>query len=364
MGKVTDYIEKAFEDDGRTSLVSPKLALLGLSKVYGALGRAKRAAYENGLLEAKRLPATVVAIGNLTAGGTGKTPMTLFAARWYREQGAKVVIVSRGYGGSLSKRGAVVSDGEAVFLSPFEAGDEPVMMAEQLPGVPVVIGSDRYAAGMEACDRFRPDVVLLDDAYQHIRLARDLNILLADGTRPFGNGHVLPRGPLREPLPALSWADAVVLTRAGEGDAGRFHSHLPEPLRETAASVPVFVSGHRSSLSDGAGHPMTPEELGPAFLFSGIAKNQAFEEGARALGVTIAGGHFFEDHHPYTQTEIAALEAEARACGATVLLTTDKDRVKARRLVSMPLATVSVSIEFNEDIAGITKLLASRLDRP
>jgi len=359
MGKVTDYIEAAFADNGKTSLVSPKIALLGLSKVYGALGRAKRVAYEKGVLEAKRLPAKVVAIGNLTAGGTGKTPMTLFAARWYQTQGAKVVIVSRGYGGSLSKKGAVVSDGDVVFLSPYEAGDEPVMMAEQLHGVPVVIGSDRHGAGMEACDRFRPDVVLLDDAYQHIRLARDLNILLADGSRPFGNGHVLPRGPLREPLSALSWADAVVLTRAREGDVGHFFSHLPEPLKTKAAALPVFASTHRVTLSDGAGNPMTPEALGPAFLFSGIAKNHAFEEGARGLGVSIAGGRFFEDHHSYTEAEIAALESQARACGASVLLTTDKDRVKVRTMASMPLATVSVSIEFNEDLPAITALLSS-----
>lgn len=361
MGKVTDYIERAFEDDGKTSIVSPKALLLGLSRVYGALGRVKRMAYEKGLLETKRLPACVVAIGNLTAGGTGKTPMTLFAARWYREQGAKVVIVSRGYGGSLSKTGGVVSDGDVVFLSPYEAGDEPVMMAEQLPGVPVVIGSDRYVAGMEACDRFKPDVVLLDDGYQHIRLGRDLNILLADGKRPFGNGHVLPRGPLREPLAALFQADAVILTRAEEGDAGRFSDHVPDSFAEELTSLPIFSSTHHLTLSDGEGTPMTPGDLGPAFLFSGIAKNHAFEEGARTLGVQVVGGHYFEDHHPYTEAEVVDLEAQARACGAKVLLTTDKDRVKVRSMASMPLATVSVSIDFNEDFPGITALLATQL---
>jgi tetraacyldisaccharide 4'-kinase len=361
MGKVTDYIEHAFEDDGKTSLASPKALLLGLSRVYGALGRAKRVAYEKGLLETKRLPARVVAIGNLTAGGTGKTPMTLFAARWYRAQGAKVVIVSRGYGGSLSKTGGVVSDGDVVFLSPFEAGDEPVMMAEQLPGVPVVIGSDRYVVGMEACDRFHPDVVLLDDGYQHIRLGRDLNILLADGKRPFGNGHVLPRGPLREPLTALAQADAVILTRAAEGDEERFSGHVPDSFLDELTTLPVFSSTHHLSLSDGDGTPVTPEDLGPAFLFSGIAKNHSFEEGAVSLGVQVAGRHFFEDHHPYTEAEVALLEREAMACGAKVLLTTDKDRVKVRTMASMPLATVSVSMDFKEDLAAITALLATQL---
>lgn len=361
MGKVTDYIEHAFEDDGTTSLASPKALLLGLSRVYGVLGRAKRAAYEKGLFESRRLPARVVAIGNLTAGGTGKTPMALFAARWYREQGAKVVIVSRGYGGTLSHRGAVVSDGDVIFLSPFEAGDEPVMMAEQLPGVPVVIGSDRYAAGMEACDRFRPDVVLLDDAYQHIRLARDLNILLADGKRPFGNGHVLPRGPLREPLSALSWADAVVLTRSGAGDAARFADDLSEPLRRAVASLPIVSSTHRLTLTDGEGHPMRASETGPLFLFSGIAKNQAFEEGATSLGVAVAGRRFFEDHHPYTERDMAALESEARSCGASILLTTEKDRVKVRSMATMPLFTVSVAIDFGEDLDRISALLATQL---
>ncbi len=361
MGKMTDYIEQAFDDDGTSALASPKTLLLGLSRVYGALGRVKRMAYERGVLETKRLPARVVAIGNLTAGGTGKTPMTLFAARWYQARGAKVVIVSRGYGGSLSKRGAVVSDGDVVFLSPFEAGDEPVMMAEQLPGVPVVIGSDRYAAGMEACDRFCPDVVLLDDAYQHIRLGRDLNILLADGKRPFGNGHVLPRGPLREPLSALSQADAVVLTRADTEDVASFIDNLPDPLRAGAQSLPLFCSTHHLDLSDGEGSPMEPEALGAAFLFSGIAKNHAFEAGAHALGVTVKGGHFFDDHHAYTEAEMAGIEAEARGLGARVLLTTDKDRVKVRSMASMPLATISVSMNFKEDLSRITALLATQL---
>ena len=361
MGKMTDYIERAFEDDGKTPLASPKSLLLGLSKVYGLLGRAKRVAYQKGLLETHRLPARVVAIGNLTAGGTGKTPMTLFAARWYQAQGARVVIVSRGYGGSLSKQGAVVSDGDVVFLSPFEAGDEPVMMAEQLPGVPVVIGSDRHAAGVEACDRFHPDVVLLDDGYQHIRLARDLNILLADATRPFGNGHLLPRGPLREPIAALTQADAVVLTRGTQGDVAHFLDHLPDALKVSMASKPIFFSRHHLSLTHGDGNLVSPQALGSAFLFSGIAKNEAFETGARSLGVTVAGVHFFEDHHGYTEEDVVALEHEARACGASVLLTTDKDRVKVRTLATMPLATVSVSMDFDDGLPGITALLATQL---
>uniref|UniRef100_UPI0035937661 tetraacyldisaccharide 4'-kinase n=1 Tax=Desulfococcus sp. TaxID=2025834 RepID=UPI0035937661 len=196
-------------------------ALSAVARGYGKLMAERARWYETGRLPSRRLPCGVVSVGNITVGGTGKTPMALRLAREFACAGRRTVIVSRGYRGRAEAEGGIVSDGGSLFMTADAAGDEPFMMAESLIAagldVPVVVGRNRHAAGMTAVFRFAPEVVILDDAFQHLRLRRDLNLLLLDGTAPFGNGRVLPRGPLREPLSALARADAVILTRCPPG---------------------------------------------------------------------------------------------------------------------------------------------------
>jgi tetraacyldisaccharide 4'-kinase len=155
----------------------------------------------------------VVSIGNLTLGGTGKTPLTMWVARWYQQQGVRVAVLSRGYGARPAARCRVVSSGHGPLLAWQEAGDEPYLLACALPGVPVLIGKDRYGTGRYACEQFGAQVVILDDGFQHHALQRDLDIVLIDASNPFGSGTLFPRGILREPLRALRRAHAIVLTR-------------------------------------------------------------------------------------------------------------------------------------------------------
>ncbi len=190
------------------------LLLTLLSKAYGTGVRLRRNAYASGFLKQKKLPCTVISIGNLTTGGTGKTPMTIYVAEQVRRLGYRVAVLSRGYKGAAEKSGGIVSDGNAVLMDPLSAGDEPFLLAASLKGIPVLVGHDRYQSGMHAINRFQTEVVILDDAFQHLALFRDVNLLLLDSSLPFGNGHLLPRGSLREPVSALDFSDALIMTRS------------------------------------------------------------------------------------------------------------------------------------------------------
>lgn len=170
-----------------------------LAGLYGLGARGRRTFYDRGWVRPKHLPCPVLSIGNLVAGGTGKTPLTAFLAQHLRAAGCRVAILSRGYGGRASGIN-VVSDGQRIFLKPPQAGDEACLLAQKLPGIPVVTGADRFQAGLQAWERFHPDLFLLDDGFQHFQLYRDLDVVLLDAARPFGNGRLLPRGPLREPI--------------------------------------------------------------------------------------------------------------------------------------------------------------------
>ncbi|MFZ3207577.1 MAG: tetraacyldisaccharide 4'-kinase, partial [Geobacteraceae bacterium] len=189
-----------------------KAILWPLSLVYANIMRLRALVYRHGALRVNRLPRPVIAVGNLTVGGTGKTPMVALLCRDLLERGKRVTVLSRGYGGKAGKEPRIVSDGRTLFLSPAEAGDEPYMLAVTMPGLAVVIGSDRYRAGLFALEHLAPDIFIMDDGFQHLRLWRDLNILLVDSRSPFGNGLTLPAGLLREPVGAMKRADLVVLT--------------------------------------------------------------------------------------------------------------------------------------------------------
>ena len=217
------------------------LLLTLLSKAYGAGVRLRRDGYALGFLKSRKLPCTVISIGNLTTGGTGKTPMAIYVAERVRRLGYRVAVISRGYKGASEKSGGIVSDGNTILMDPNTAGDEPFLLAASLKGIPVLVGHDRYQSGMHAINRFQTEVVILDDAFQHLALFRDLNLLLLDSSIPFGNGHLLPRGTLREPASTLRFSDALIMTRSPQP----FCSHL-EPW---AMNRPVFCAIHEPYFS-------------------------------------------------------------------------------------------------------------------
>jgi tetraacyldisaccharide 4'-kinase len=297
------------------------MALLTLlSLLYGKILQLRQLAYSAGLLRSFRLPKPVVAVGNLTVGGTGKTPMTLYLARWFMKRGKRVVILSRGYGGSLEGEIRIVADGRTILLSPREAGDEPYLLATSLPGVMVVIGADRARAGYLALERLDPDIFILDDGYQHLRLKRDLNLLLLDCAKPFGNGRTLPAGPLREQVTAVERADLVIYTRCNDG----------KPLPVTGK--PNCAAFHRLTgalpLAGGEPVPFHAFKLLRGAAFTGIADPAAFCESLEQEGVSPVATLAFPDHCRYGEPEIAALCRLKEASRADFMITTGKDAVK------------------------------------
>jgi tetraacyldisaccharide 4'-kinase len=314
--------------DGRRTEAVDKLLLLCLTPfawLYSSALRLRALLYRVGLFKTLRLPRPVIAIGNITVGGTGKTPVTAYIARLLLRQGYRVAVLSRGYGGSLEGQTCVVSDGATIMLSAGECGDEPFLLASTLPGLLVIIGPDRYAAGLMAMQQLSPDVFLLDDGFQHLRLHRDLNILLQDFSRPFGNGLTLPAGILREPAAAARRADLVIFTRAPEGAA------TPKAVSGTPACVSSHTLADLLPLSGGVSLPFSGC-TGTVLAFAGIADPESFFAGLRNEGLNLAGCLSFPDHADYTKERCHEIAETMKSCGAEYLVTTEKDGVKLKNL--------------------------------
>ncbi|WP_306533210.1 tetraacyldisaccharide 4'-kinase [Geobacter sp.] len=300
--------------------------LVMFSVPYGIVVRLRALAYAKGIFRVHRLNRPVISVGNLTVGGTGKTPMVALVTRLLMERGKRVAVISRGYGGSLEGEMRIVSDGYTVFLTAAEAGDEPVHLATAVPGLMAVIGSDRHAAGRLALEQLNPDVFILDDGFQHLRLHRDLNILLMDCRSPLGNGHTLPAGLLREPPSALKRADLVVYTRCAGVGAPSVHGTVPScRAGHSLTGVELLPSGDRQPFEKLRGRR--------GVAFAGIAEPEAFFASLRDKGVDIVATVPFDDHCRYGEPEVARLAETCRTAGADFLITTGKDAVKLTPLL-------------------------------
>ncbi len=358
-------------DEERQPFLSLGSCLLVASLLYGRAVKLRERLYQIGILRSERLPCKVISVGNLTLGGTGKTPLTIYLADMLTRLGCKTAVISRGYKGTLEKTGGIVSDGQTIFMGPELAGDEPFMMAEQLRDVPVLVGQDRLKSGMRAIQEYHPDVILLDDAFQHLRLARDLDLVLLDSRIPFGNSHLMPRGTLRESISALSRAHGIILTRCdpAESDACfRLTPHAP-------SCIPVFRSFHEPYIykvvpcgSDDLrrqGHPTTEGQASlnadqpdiseflsgrRVFAFSGIAKNDDFRNTLHSLGAEVAGFEAFSDHHSYSDHDLEAISYAATSATADLLVTTEKDhvRIAGRRRWPLDVAVIGINISFGD----------------
>jgi tetraacyldisaccharide 4'-kinase len=305
--------------------------LTALSYPYNWAHELRLQAYHRRWAAIRRLPCRVISIGNLTLGGTGKTPVVEVVAGLLQQEGVRVCVLSRGYGGKAQSGITVVSDGERCLVPPEVAGDEPALLAEHLAALPVIVGKDRYAAGMLAVERFGVDAIVLDDGFQHVQLARDLDILLLDASRPFGNGRLFPRGELRDRPSAVARADAIVMTR---WESAAAPSLLIPPL--CRLNLPLFCSQHRPLdlrvLSNGHILPLTSLKGQRLVAFCGIGTPHHFRLTLQRLGAEIVAFVAFPDHHPYRQSDIEHLIGIAKQHGADRLVTTEKDGVWLRRL--------------------------------
>jgi len=322
-----------------------------LSILYAATVRAKAWCHARAILRKRKLPGTVIAVGNLTVGGTGKTPMVLAIAQWLAQEGKHAAILTRGYRGTAE-------EGE----SGVPQSDEVALLRERLAGkVKLGVGANRYENGMVLA-KHGIDSFVLDDGFQHLKLWRDADVVLVDAMDPFGGGMVLPAGRLREPLAALRRADIVVITRSVEA---------PLPALETIirrhASSPIFYSTTRleSVLRLPRLDVALPEQdwRKARFLaFCGIGNPAAFFDDLRHWGLQAIQERGFADHHVYTEREAAELEKAAANCGADALLCTEKDVWNLRnvRFAALPLYCCRISFELPE---GFWSALAEAVRR-
>jgi tetraacyldisaccharide 4'-kinase len=310
-----------------------------------------------------KLPAPVISIGNLSTGGTGKTPLTIWMCELLLKIGLHPAVLTRGYGRRRKNPGRVPLFGNTEELSDL-FGDEPVMISEYLPSTPVWVGGNRAACGKAALERSAVDVLVLDDGFQHLALDRDLDIVLLDCRSPFGNGLVLPAGPLREPPSNLKRADAFVVTHAGK-DVDT--APLRDKLKRLFPGIPVFACRHKvRGIRLLKGEPLVGLDrlLGRrAVAFAGIAGPEGFFEDLRQAGIGICESFGFPDHHRYTAGDFSKIFRAASQHGAELIITTAKDSVRIPLPYRDAFAVAEVGIDFGLDHEGFCSLTRVRLGR-
>ena len=305
------------------------LVLPPLSALYGVIIRSRTALYERGTFRRSKLPRPVISIGNITTGGTGKTPLVEWVSRVLAGDGKRVCILTRGYGRRNPGQRVLVSDGTKVFTDASEAGDEPFLLATTLLGVAAVISdADRFAAAKGAIKHLSTDCFVLDDGFQHLQLARDLNILTVDATDPWGGRQMLPYGRLREPLSGLKRADCVVLTRCEQVED-------PTPIVTEVAQLtggrPVFkATTHTRRIAPFDEQTQNSELQTPVAAFCAVGNPDAFFTHLKRAGNAPVFRKAFRDHHVYTHDDVSNLVTSAKQSGARSLITTAKDAVKLR----------------------------------
>ena len=344
MGYLRNKIEACMA--GRETGVLLRVFLYVLSLIYGFFVRVRIFLYKIGVLKQVRVGCKVISIGNITAGGSGKTPVTMKIAAFLKARGKKVVILSRGY--KRKKTGLVVVSGfDGPLVGQEDAGDEAYLMAEKLMGVPVIVSADRVEAARHAIEEFSADAIVLDDGFQHLRLARDVNVVLIDGEKRFGTGYLLPRGVLREPLSGLSRADCFMVK--GKGAL----------LEIEGAGKPVFRFSYKPLMLrslDGSERPLGFLRRKKVAIVSGIASPESFEATVKELGPTIDKVFIYSDHHSYSKEDVSEITAGVKGLDAVV--TTEKDIVKLNGLWPKEILLLAISIEVEiENQEGFFELI-------
>lgn len=352
-----------------------RFLLIPLSWLYAVSVQLRNILYTRGIFKARRLPCRVISIGNIVVGGTGKTPAVIAVAEYLEKEGMRVAILLRGYKRRAREKVTIVSDGEKVCASPVESGDEAYMLAKHLSHVPIVVSKCRYLAGQVALERFKVDVLLLDDGFQHRQLARDVDILTIPATTPFGNPEkLLPVGTLREPTTALRRADLILLTHT---DTPNISGHAKTVVKALAPSVPILESIHQpthlyplavsdqqsvvstkpplptTEIRDPKVVPADIKELKGRRILAvcGIGNPDAFV--ATLMGCSVAGVELlaFPDHYVYTEADRQQISAAFRTAAADFIVTTQKDAQKLVELVEnwgLPIAVLAIALVITE----------------
>lgn len=340
------YYERVMAGEGGPLGLPLRGAMWCASKLY-EIGVDFRNRRFDGDAAIETVPVPVISVGNITTGGTGKTPFVIEVVRRLFARGCNPAVVARGYR-----------------ARPNQPNDEERLIRQRCPEVSYVADGDRVAAARRACQRHGADCLVLDDGFQHRGLARDLDIVLIDATCPFGYGHVLPRGMLREPLESLRRADALVVTRCDQVAPAQIERILPT-LRSLNPDAYILRCQHRVTevVSLNGSKASGADSQRPAYLFAAIGNPRSFLTTVRSLGIDVAGQRWWPDHHQYTARDVELLARRRERCGPARLLTTEKDAVKlidVAAAASADIGVVRISIDFVDE--GDT-MLDNLLDR-
>ncbi len=324
--------------------MKPLPILQPFSYLYGAVVAVRNMFFENNVLRSVRVPVPVISVGNITSGGTGKTPIVELIAAMVRDAGKRAAIVSRGYG-RLTSGFMLVSDGITVFAGADEAGDEAFQMAKKLRGVPVIADEVRTHGALLAIERCLADVVVLDDGFQHRALRRDCDIVLIDALHEPWHMPMLPAGHRREPLSSLRRADAVIVTKCAPQTDRTALEHRVRQFTD----APVFTSSYApvSCVERGSGEstPVSSLRNTTAVVFCGIGQPESFRHTVESLGIRIASFHAFGDHHRFTVRDLRELTQAMARTGAGYLLTTEKDACRLDGLFDPSFPVLSLVME-------------------
>jgi len=306
--------------------------LLWAAIPYGIVSGLRARFYQWGWLAQRKLPVPVISVGNLTLGGTGKTPIVIRLAEWLLAEGRSVAILSRGYGRTSGAEMLLVSDGTQVLAGPGDAGDEPFLIATRCPKAVVAVGADRYRLGRWVLSRFPIDCILLDDGFQHLALYRDVDILLVDATDLGGLKAVVPAGRLREPIGAAARATQIVITRAENPLQVSSVLQLLHEVSDSKLMPPqaVFRVDDVLSVRTGTRHALEDCKEKTAVLCSGIGHGASFCAMAERLGLRVLEEYRYADHHVYTMPDIDRTRAKAKEVKADLIITTEKDLGKLK----------------------------------
>lgn len=316
------------------------------SPLYSGIMKIRESLYLKGMKRRYKLDVPVISVGNLTMGGTGKTPVVALLASIFQEKGFKPAIISRGYGGAANNKVNVVSDGKEILMDAKAAGDEPCFLAASLPGVPVLTGIVRVLPCRHAIQEFGCNVLILDDGFQHMSVQRDLDLVLFSAATLAGNSRVFPGGDLREPVTALRRCHAFVLTGITDRVKERAEK-FAKLLKSRFPDKPVFLTSYQATgattledtnLQDLATLPS------PLYGFCGIAQPELFQESLKTENISIAGFMPLKDHQPFTPSLIQKIAQQAEKSGANGMITTEKDLVKLKKN-SFKLPCFSLNME-------------------